>query len=241
MIIEEKTIVGNVVGENFKTAKIFENRGIDFCCGGNQSIADACKENDVDMEALFNELHEAMLEFDPETDYIKRLDPSELIDYIIKRHHSYVQEQIPQISQLLEKIADVHGDAHPEVFTIRDEFEKAVIALGSHLIDEEQKLFPYIKMMVELKKDGKSLNPADDFNLNLTLEGLIDEHTAEGDRFDRLSKLTNNFAIPEDVCNTYVVSFKSLKAFQDDLHKHVHLENNLLYPMAVKLEGNLRS
>ncbi len=241
MIIEEKTIVGNVVGENFKTAKVFESKGIDFCCGGNQSIADACKENNADMESLFKELHEAMLEFDPETDFIKRLDPSELIDYIIKRHHSFVLEQIPQLSQLLAKIASVHGDAHPEVFMIRDEFEQAVIALSSHLIDEEQKLFPYIKMMVEMQKEGKSLNSNNDFDLKKTLEGLIDEHIAEGNRFDGLSKLTNNFAIPVDVCNTYVVSFKSLKAFQDDLHKHVHLENNLLYPMAVTLEENLRS
>lgn len=239
MKIERNTSVGSIVGENFKTANIFESNGIDFCCGGNQTIEHACTENKVEIKPLIAELEQAMQESDPETEYIKRLNYDELIDYIIKRHHHYVKEQIPIITQLLDKIASVHGSEHPEVFTIKDEFSQAATALASHTKDEEEKLFPYIKMMVETKEKGISFLPAKDFSLNELLNGLLDEHTTEGDRFDNLAKLTNNFAIPKDVCNTYFVTFKNLKAFQDDLHRHVHLENNLLFPAAVELEKTL--
>ncbi len=239
MKIEKSTSVGSIVGENFKTANIFESKGIDFCCGGNQTIEVASSEKNVEIEPLITELEQAMQESDPETEYIKRLAFDELIDYIIKRHHNYVKEQIPIITQLLEKIASVHGDQHPEVFTIKDEFSKAANALASHTKNEEEELFPYIKMMVEAQRDEKPFLPIQDLILNDLLNGLLDEHTVEGDRFDDLAKLTNNFAIPADVCNTYFVTFKNIKAFQDDLHRHVHLENNLLFPAALALEKSL--
>ncbi|MBI9036178.1 MAG: iron-sulfur cluster repair di-iron protein [Bacteroidales bacterium] len=239
MKIDGNTSVGSIVGENFKTAKIFENSGIDFCCGGDQSMKEACAENKVDMDILIDSLELEMQESDPETEFIKRLELDELVDYIIKRHHSFVLEQIPVITQLLEKIASVHGDAHPEVFTIKSEFEEATKNLSGHLDDEEQKLFPYIKSLVAAQKSGQTFEAVEGFSLKALLEGMLDEHTAEGDRFDKLSKLTNNYEIPADVCNTFVVSFKSVKAFQDDLHRHVHLENNMLFPKALKLEAEL--
>lgn len=239
MKIEAKTSVGSIVKENFRTAKVFEKNGIDFCCAGAQTMEKACTDNKIDINILIADLQETMQESDPETEYINRLSINELVEYILKRHHAYVKEETPELSYLVDKIANVHGDSHPELSTVKKEFDEAAIKLGSHLKDEEEKLFPYIKLLVESHESGKALVKDSDFSLHALLDGMMDEHTAEGDRFERLSKLTNDYAIPSDVCNTFLVTYNRLKAFQDDLHRHVHLENNLLYPKALELEKKL--
>jgi len=239
MKIEAKTSVGSIVGENFRAAKIFEKNGIDFCCAGAQTMEKACADNNIDISTLITELQESMQESDPETEFIKRLSISELVEYILKRHHTFVKEETPEISFLVDKIATVHGDLHPELSSVKEEFDEAAKNLSSHLKDEEEKLFPYIKMLLESQDSGKPIQKDSNFSLNSLLDGMMDEHTAEGDRFERLSKLTNDYAIPSDVCNTYLVTYKKLKAFQNDLHRHVHLENNLLYPKALELEKKL--
>lgn len=239
MEIKSNTTVGEIVSQNFKTAQLFENINIDFCCGGEILLSEACEKSNVDINHLIPEIN-AILNFtDPESKYIDNLSLDKLCDYIVDRHHRYVSETTPFLNQKLQKLCDVHGVNHSELFEIRDHFATAAGNLTIHMKNEELILFPYIRNMVdfEFEKSVKS------FKLGRILDSINQmeqEHQAEGERFVKISNLTNNYTIPSDGCNTYDVTFKVLKEFEQDLHRHIHLENNVLFKKAIKLEKVLK-
>jgi len=238
MEINRNTSVGEIVKANFKTAQIFDKHKIDFCCGGGISLNEACKKANIAAEQLVPELEALVKQTDPDSKYIDGLELDELCDYIEKRHHAYVYENMPFLQQKLEKLCQVHGENHPELFEVKALFDAAAGNLSVHLRKEELLLFPGIRHLVKYKKDGFP-EQAPRAGLKAKIDELDDEHHTEGERFERLSLLTSNYTCPPDACSTYQVTYQTLKDFEDDLHRHIHLENNILFKKALILEKQL--
>ncbi|ASB48614.1 iron-sulfur cluster repair di-iron protein [Alkalitalea saponilacus] len=238
MTILNQTI-GKLVAKNYKTADVFLKNGIDFCCGGNISIEEAAKKNNINTNKLVSELETAMISRDVESDLINRLNPAELIDHIIEHHHTFVRENLETIPPYLAKLADVHGANHHELIEIEHLFGEAITAFKQHLKDEEEILFPYVKELAVALDTGILPEKKNFKSIEDVIENMHDEHDGEGERFRTISKLTNNYTLPPEGCNTYRVGLEKLKAFEKDLHRHVHLENNILFPKALELEKKL--
>lgn len=228
--------IGQFVAYDFRTAAVFAKYKIDFCCNGNRTIDEACEKKGVDSNTVLEELEVVLnSKVDQSIDY-KSWPLDLLAEYIEKKHHRYVEEKIPVLRQFLDKLYKVHGARHPELFQINELFTGCVGSLASHMKKEELVLFPYVKKMVSAKLSkgaietphfGKVVNP---------IAMMMEEHDNEGERFRKIAELTNNYTPPADGCNTYKVTFAMLQEFEQDLHLHIHLENNILFPEAVKLE-----
>jgi regulator of cell morphogenesis and NO signaling len=239
MNITPDLFVKDVVRKNFRTAPLFQAHNIDYCCGGNRPIADACTEAGVDSGKLISELESILALQDPDSEYINRLTPGELCNYIVKRHHAYVMETIPFLKINLDKICQVHGERHPELFKVRDQFYDSAQELSVHMQKEEVMLFPYIKKLDTDHKLKLPHSPSPFGSVSNPIAMMMDEHQFEGNRFQQISELTGNYSIPKDGCTTYEVTLKKLHEFEDDLHRHIHLENNILFPKAIELEDSL--
>ncbi|MBX2966121.1 MAG: iron-sulfur cluster repair di-iron protein [Cyclobacteriaceae bacterium] len=236
MNITSETIVGELVAKDYRTASVFKSYGIDFCCNGNRSIAEACERKNIDHSALVEKLQQAIQQNGNEaTDYNSW--PLDLLaDYIEKKHHRYVDAKIQEIKPFLHKVVKVHGGQHPELQEVEQLFNESAGELTAHMKKEEFILFPFIRKMVQLN-DGHEPLPAPHFG---TVENPIammhHEHDVEGERFRKIAALTGSYTPPADACNTYRVTFSLLKEFEEDLHLHIHLENNILFPKAIEME-----
>ena len=234
MLTQEKTI-GDFVAENFRTAEVFKKYNIDFCCKGGRTVEEACDKKKVSPEEIYKELEEIANRKSEDIDFNSW--PLDLLaDYVEKTHHRYVEEKSAMLIPYLNKLCKVHGERHPELFEINELFIGSAQDLAAHMKKEELILFPFIKQMVEAKKKGEAL-PAPRFG---TVENPVammkHEHEAEGERFVKIAELTNNYEFPDDACGTYQVTYRMLEDFQNDLHKHIHLENNILFPKAIAME-----
>jgi regulator of cell morphogenesis and NO signaling len=238
MEINSNTIVGDIVRVNFKAAQIFEKNNIDFCCGGQISLLEACDKSKVDINSIMPELEAIVQVSDPDSKYLEGLDLDALCEYIVKRHHTYVSENIPFLKQKLQKLCDVHGENHPELFEVARLFGEGADNLTMHMQKEEIVLFPTIANMVKHKNDN---NASSDFGCGVQapISQMIYEHEAEGERFMKIAEITNNYTPPADGCNTYQITYKTLQEFEQDLHRHIHIENNILFKKAVVLEEEL--
>ena len=239
MNISPDTQIGEVVKLNFKTAPLFQANNIDFCCGGDKTISEACIESGVEPAVLIQELKKIAESVDPDTEYINSLKYDELIDYIIKRHHVYVRNNIPFIQKNLEKLCQVHGSNHPELFEINKLFNETAGELTMHMQKEEIMVFPYIKKLVKAKEENTQMQKAPFGSISSPIAMMIAEHETEGRRFEKIAELANDYALPSDGCTTYKVTLNHLSNFEDDLHRHIHLENNILFPGALTLETEL--
>jgi regulator of cell morphogenesis and NO signaling len=232
----EKNTIGDFVAKDFRTAAIFSKYGIDFCCKGQRTIEEVCDNNNIDETQLMEELNTVLAsENNPEIDFNSwPLDL--LVDYIEKKHHRYVEEKTPVILQFLDKLASVHGSNHPELLQINELFQSCAGELAQHMKKEELILFPFIKKMIGATKSHASIEPPHFGTVNNPITMMMEEHDNEGERFRTISALTNNYTLPEDACNTYRVTFAMLEEFEQDLHKHIHLESNILFPKTKALE-----
>lgn len=237
--IQEKT-VGEYVAEDYRTAQVFKKYGIDFCCRGNRSIQEVSEKNNIDPGVLFREV-EAVKETASSTDTTDyKAWPIDLLaDYVEKRHHRYVEEKTPTIKAFLEKLCKVHGGRHPELFEITKEFNASAGDLAAHMKKEELVLFPFIHKMVKVQRSGQPLEVPHFGTVESPIEMMMHEHDAEGVRFRKIAELSDNYNPPADGCTTYRVAFAMIKDFEDDLHLHIHLENNILFPRAAALEKEL--
>lgn len=236
-IAEKK--VGSIVAGNFRTAKVFTDYGIDFCCKGGIKLSDACEKKGVDLDKISAELEQIVKQND-ESNY-QDFGMADLVDHIVGVHHKYVETTIPALKFYLDKIAKVHGDNHPELLEIRDEFFKTSDALTSHMKKEEFILFPYIKAMESARKNHFPLSPAHFGSIENPISMMEEEHDTEGERFRKISALSNNYTPPSDACQTYKVAFAMLQEFENDLHTHIHLENNILFPEAKEVFTSLNA
>lgn len=239
MNITEKTMVGELVAQDYRAASIFKSHGIDFCCNGGRSIADACAKKSENTEALIRELELALQKPSEDNPDFRTWDADLLVDYIEKKHHRYVRQRSAEIVPFLEKVRRVHGQNHPELIELEQEFLLAIAALESHMKKEEMVLFPYIRQMSQALSHKEILTPPYFGSVEGPIEIMHEEHDTEGVRFRKISDLTNQYSAPKDACNTYQVAYALLKEFEEDLHRHIHLENNILFPKAVHMEEQL--
>ena len=233
-LIENKT-VAEVVAENIKTADVFKKHGIDFCCGGGISIEKACEKNHVDYSVLKKELENIDTVVSKAYNY-NSWDLSFLIDHIQNVHHTYVEENIPLLMQYATKVAKVHGHHYAEVIEINTLFAEVASELTMHMKKEELMLFPYIKQMEKAEKEGTLPAKPHFGNVKNPIQMMEDEHENAGNVFKEIARLTNNYTPPENACNTFRALYAKLEEFEQDLHQHIHLENNILFPKAIQLE-----
>ena len=234
MLTKERTI-GELVAEDFRAAEVFRKYKIDFCCKGNRTIEEACDNKKYNAAEVYADLEKINEGKSADIDFNSW--PLDLLaDYVEKTHHKYVEENSVVLIQYLNKLCKVHGDRHPELFEITKLFTESAKDLGAHLKKEEEILFPFIKKMVAAKQNGETIEKSDFDTVESPIAMMKDEHTVEGERFEEIAKLTNNYQFPDDACGTYQVTYRMLEDFENDLHKHIHLENNILFPKAIELE-----
>ena len=233
--LSPETTVGAIVADDFRTARVFENHGIDFCCGGRISLAAICGERGIDLATLRQEI--AAVKSAPAErghNYAAWALPF-LADYIVNTHHVYLNENTAQIAAYADKIAGVHGAHHPEVIEIAAIFARIATDMAAHLREEEEVLFPAIRRIDAAEKAGNPPEASDVETIRASLEKLDHEHQEIGDAVHAIRHLAGGYEIPADVCNTFAVTYQKLREFEDDLHKHAHLENNILFPKAARL------
>lgn len=235
--VDERT-VGQIVTDDYRTAQVFQKYGLDFCCGGNRTIEEACEKKGVEVRQVVQEL-DALANEGTKNDNYDQWSLDFLVDYIVNNHHEFTRNKLPEIGKYAKKVAKVHGERHEELQEIYYEFTMLHTEIFNHLDKEERILFPYIKQLVEVKKVGDQLEEPEFGGAANPIAMMEDEHDEAGTSMAKIRRLSNNFTPPEDACTTYRILFENLEAFEKDLYKHVHLENNILFPKALELEKRL--
>ncbi|MEL1254467.1 iron-sulfur cluster repair di-iron protein [Flavobacterium sp. DGU38] len=233
--LKNKTI-GSFVAEDFRTAAVFSKYRIDFCCKGNRTVTEVCEKQNIDVDTLLENVLQVVQSENSGTIDFNSWPLDLLADYIEKTHHRYVEEKTNVLLPFLDKLCKVHGAHHPELFKIKELFIGCAGELSQHMKKEELVLFPFIKRMVKTKESDGILSQPSFGTVSNPIAMMMHEHDNEGERFREIAALTDNYTPPADACTTYRVTFAMLKEFEADLHKHIHLENNILFPKAVILE-----
>lgn len=221
--------LGEIVVNNFRAASLFSKAGLDFCCGGKKTLNQACDEKSLNPDGLERELNELQNQPIGITQDFNSWNLAFLTDYIVNTHHQYVLKTMPELVFYTQKVATVHGAHHPELVEVAALFAQVNSELSQHMQKEEELLFPAIKEAM------KGEAPVARQTIASEISRMSNEHEFVGGAIDQICVLTNNYSKPEDACNTYLVTLKLLKQFEEDLHIHVHLENNILYPKALLL------
>ncbi len=235
-VLKQKT-VADLVTENIKTAHIFKKHGIDFCCGGGISIERACEKKGIDYKILEEELMQ--VSNNDRTYNYKTWAPDFLTDHIVNVHHVYVEENLPLLLQYSDKVMKVHGHHDSELIEINNLVRTVAGELASHMKKEELILFPFIKKMVAAQEEGVTLPRPPFGTVDSPIAMMEEEHDAAGELFREIAELSNNYTPPAHACNTYKAFYAKLEEFENDLHLHVHLENNILFPKAKLMEKAL--
>ena len=230
-----KKTVGSIVAADYRAASVFEKNGIDFCCKGNTELSKACESKNIDPEDVLKQLS-AISEKPARPEEFNKLSLEGLANYIEVNHHRYVRSTMPQLQSFLEKLCNVHGLRHPELKQIKELFDDGVSKLTAHMKKEEFILFPYIRKLEEAKKNGTNPGQPPFGSVQSPIQVMELEHETEGDRFNEIRSITGSYATPQDACTTYKITYLMLKEFEEDLHIHIHLENNILFPRAIELE-----
>lgn len=233
--LKNKTI-GSFVAEDFRTAAVFSKYKIDFCCKGNRTVTEVCEKQNIDADSLLENVLQVVQSESGETIDFNSWPLDLLADYIEKTHHRYVEEKTNVLLPFLDKLCKVHGAHHPELFRINELFIGCAGELSQHMKKEELVLFPFVKRMVKTRESDGILSQPSFGTVSNPIAMMMHEHDNEGERFREIAALTDNYTPPADACTTYRVTFAMLKEFEADLHKHIHLENNILFPKAVILE-----
>lgn len=241
MQVDTNKTVRELAVELPHATRVFETLGIDYCCGGKRPLSEACRHAGVPFETATAALQEAEIQ-----QREKKLDGSrdwsdasltDLIDHIQKRHHSYIREESPRLQQLFSKVVSKHGDNHPELPAARQVFDSLVSELAVHMMKEEHILFPYVVRMEEAVLQNEPIPPAMFGTVKNPIQMMMNEHDGAGDLLRQIRNYTGNLTPPADACTSLRALYQGLMAFEADLHEHIHLENNLLFPRALQVEG----
>lgn len=232
--------VGEIVSERTSRSRVFEQFGIDYCCGGSVTLDEACRKSDVDIDDVctaLDEQHPASGDAD-EPDW-STLSLSDLADDIVARHHTLLRAELPRLGGLIDRVLDAHGANHPELKDLRDIFAALQNELYSHMMKEERALFPIVKQLEQARSQGLKSIQFHCGSVNNPIQVMEHEHDSAGAALRRMRELTSGFQPPGDACTTYRALLSGLQELEADLHLHIHKENNILFPGAARLEGEL--
>lgn len=222
--------------------RVFENLGIDYCCGGNKPLKEACGEANLEINEVIDSLESAVAEHrqrnaaDLKAEDWQNAPLGNLIAHIQGTHHKYVRTEIARLRPLFDKVCNVHGTKHSELLPLRSDFHALAQELTTHMMKEEMVLFPYIERMEESLLSGEPILPAPFGTVENPVAKMVHEHDAAGNLLRHMRQLSNGYEPPEGACTSYRTLYCALAEFERDLHQHVHLENNILFPRAVKME-----
>ncbi|MDN3656338.1 iron-sulfur cluster repair di-iron protein [Ferruginibacter paludis] len=238
---EGEETLGALAAADFRKAQIFKKYGLDFCCGGKKTVKQACAEKGLDVTKIEQELQQA--DQLPSSRPIPYTDwPLDfLADYIVNTHHSYVIKSLPDLRSYAHKVLKVHGSHHPELARIYELVEAINTELTSHLAKEEKVLFPYIKEITKAGKNTEPLHAAHFGTVQNPINMMEMEHEEVGKNLEEIRELTKNYTLPEDACASYSLLYRLLDEFEEDLHLHIHLENNILFPKVLAMEKQLQA
>ncbi len=235
----ESMIIKDIVVQNFKAANIMEKYGIDFCCKGKRPLNEALAEKKINPKLFIEELNSTIENSQSVDEKFEKWDLTFLANYIVNNHHTYLRESIPTIITHLEKINSKHGKKYPYLQNVLNEFGILAEELVSHMQKEEKILFPIIRYLEDSKRFNEKPKTGGYGTIRGPINKMEEEHSTAGNGLENIRALTGNFTLPQDACTTFRVTFQELEYFEKDLHKHVHLENNILFPKAIKLEEEL--
>ena len=227
MTVEASTTLADLVIEDGRRARVLEQIGLDYCCDGQRSLADAAAVAGLDLDDVRKALdlpesraHEAATS----------KDRADLAHDIVDTHHAYMWEEMPRLQALVDKVHRAHGENHLELSRVNALFTQAVLALDPHMTKEERQVFPAISRLEKTGSVGLS-GP-----LASHIDELVHEHTVVGDLFKEINSLTGGYSVPADGCGSYRAMLDGLREMELDLHEHIHKENNILFPSAIELE-----
>ncbi len=224
--------VGQIVAKNYRTADVFKSYGIDFCCGGDASLEKVCFEHGLDQDELLKELAEKVEGGKPYGQQYDTWELDFLMDFIVQQHHQYMRSALPEIDDYLQRVCKVHGIQHPELKHIHWYFDQLNEDFKLHMTFEEEKAFPLIKTLLNTSNESKY---GEIQSAKKSLDLMADDHSKTGKTLKKIRSLSNSYTPPEDACSTYKVLYNKLRELEADIKKHVHLENNILTPKAMRL------
>lgn len=233
MSIQEQT-VRDLAASLPGATRVFEEFGIDYCCGGGKSLRDACAKVGIPEESVTEALERASQssktdEFDWNSSSL-----GALADYIVERHHSFTKTEISRLEQLSEKVASVHGKKHPELLEIQSFVQRLGQDLQDHMLKEEQVLFPRIKNLEQVLQSSNGTEDALDL-VRMPIMVMTQEHDSAGEILHEMRRISSDYLVPGDACMSYRTLYEALQEFERDLHQHIHLENNILFPRTIHL------
>jgi regulator of cell morphogenesis and NO signaling len=238
MSIDIQRTVGEIALERPQAAAVFEKLGIDYCCGGGKALVSACEAAGANVAQVTHLLEQAAVAGKPGTDAGNWAEQSlaSLIGHIVEKHHAYCREEGARLQPLLEKVVSKHGERHPELTQAQNLFTSLRDDLSMHMMKEERVLFPYV-VALEDSSSRQSISPRAPFGtVQNPVRMMVQEHDSAGQLLQQIRGVTRNFTVPEDACASFKALYQGLEAFEADLHQHIHLENNLLFPRAIALE-----
>lgn len=234
--IEATDTVGDIVTQEPSLSRLFEESGIDYCCGGGKTLREASEEKGVETDALIERLRDAISASPAgEGPNPSDLNLTELTEHIVQTHHAYLQTELPRLDQMTRKVEKVHGEREPRLAEVLETFTDLAEEMTNHMIKEEQVLFPLIRSI----DASESLSGAGPPTLAGPIAQMEMEHDQAGGALERLRELCDGYTPPEWACNTYRAMIDGLQELEEDLHQHIHKENNILFPRALKLEEGL--
>jgi regulator of cell morphogenesis and NO signaling len=238
-MINANSTVGEWAREFPGATQVFESIGIDYCCGGGESVAAACEAAGLNFPEVLASLTEAARATDGAGDGVdwQAAPLTELIDYILTKHHVFTRNELVRLDKLIEKVCGVHGGRHPELLQLRTLFTALQQDLLPHMFKEEQMLFPYIIRMEAARVHEQPLPMAMFGTVRNPVAMMMAEHEQAGDLLKSIRTTTVDFTLPPDACVSYKTLYQALQELEADLHRHIHLENNILFPRAVEMEG----
>jgi len=237
MTFQSSAIVRQIIEQVPLSVRLFDEMGIDYCCGGDKSLTEACRHAGVPVELALRRLSDLDDRIgDPDITPWQEAQLSDLVRHIVQNHHEYVRREIPRLQSLLEKVNDRHGKVHIELIAMKVMFDFVADEMLNHMDKEELVLFPYFVRLEQASREC-SLPPVAPFgSVARPVECMMRDHTKAGKEMLQIRELSKGFTLPDGACTSFRALYDGLREFEQDLHRHVHLENNILFPRAIELE-----
>lgn len=237
---EDNETVGELAARNIASAKVFKTYGIDFCCGGKKTLKEVCTDRGLDPVKVREEIRRAETAPASRPTSYQNWPLNFLCDYIENTHHTYVRETLPELVAIAEKVEVAHGVNHPELAEIKSGIDTLAAELSDHMLKEEKILFPYVRDLVLINSGNLQFQLPHFGKIDNPISMMESEHEAAGQILQEIRELSNNFSLPADACTSFKMLYTLIQEFEDDLHIHIHLENNVLFPKASALDQAIR-